>query len=217
MNTLRSLPGAGPAVVLSLALIALAGCAGTPERYYTLARPADARPAVAAPATQRLVEVLPVTVPERLARPQMLVRKDARGAEVELLEQHRWSSSFEVELRDALAAGISERLGAVDVSKGPRPGAQPSWRVTVQVRRLDLVEGGKVDAVFGWNLRKSDETRSLACLWDGVLTVGPGIEALAEGAQRVTAALSRDIARAIDAASAAAAPQPCPERLTGAD
>lgn len=178
--------------------LALAGCASPPDRYYTLARPAGT---VAAPASASplLVELLPVTLPERLARPQLLVRKAAGSAEVELLEQHRWSSSFEVELRDALAAGVAERLGAVDVGKGPRPGAQPSWRIAVRVRRFDLVEGSQVDAAFGWTLRRSDEARSLDCAWEGVLPVGPGIEALARGAQRVTASLARDIARSVDA------------------
>ena len=59
-------------------LAALAGCASKPDSYYTLASsvPADQIAAPAASGTVPLaIELAPVAVPERLARPQMVVRK----------------------------------------------------------------------------------------------------------------------------------------------
>ena len=60
-------------------------------------------------------EVAPVGVPERLARPQMVIRnekrndKDGVSPRVDVLEQQRWSSSFDSELRDAFAGAIASR------------------------------------------------------------------------------------------------------------
>lgn len=199
-------------ITTGIALGSLAGCASPPDRYYTLATPADARLADAA-APGLVVEVLPVTVPERLARPQMLVRKGVDSAELALLDQHRWSSSFESELRDALAAGIAEQLGAVDASKAPRSGGGPVWRIAVQVRRFELVEGRGVDAAFAWTLRRSDSTTlGLTCLAQETVPAAPGIDALANSARQATAHLADAIAGAVRSARAAdAGARECPK------
>ena len=184
-----------------LAVGALAGCASPPDRYYTLASPADQAAAPTATATPLYLEFAPVAVPERLARPQMVVRQPGdTSAQVEVLEQHRWASSFENELRDALSSGIAGRLGALDVTQGSRQTSQPVWRVAVQVRQFDLVDGGRVDAGFSWTLRRSDEARTVVCRLDAGEATGSGIDALAEGAQRVTAAAAAAMARSVNAA-----------------
>jgi len=104
--------------------VLLTACGTTgPTRFYTLAGPvaATATAPASQPARQRLlIEVLPVSVPERLARPQIVVRTD--DARVDILEQDRWSAPLNNELRDALASGIANRLGAIDVTRsGVRP------------------------------------------------------------------------------------------------
>lgn len=188
------------ALPLALALLA-AGCAtSTPDRYYTLAAPADAAPVPAA--SPIFIELAPVAVPERLARPQMLVQRVGGGAEVAVLEQHRWSSSFENELRDALAAGIASRLGAIDVTKGGRQPSQPAWRIAVQLQRFDAIEATRVDAAFSWTVRRSDAERSATCQWAGSEPVGQGIDALALGAQRITSQAAQAIARQVSALQA---------------
>ena len=68
----------------------LGACASPPTRYYTLAAPA-AVAVTAAPvgATPMWIELAPLAVPERLARPQMVLRRGGEGsAEVRVLEQH---------------------------------------------------------------------------------------------------------------------------------
>ncbi|RZI69472.1 PqiC family protein [Variovorax guangxiensis] len=195
--------------VLPLAVaLFVAGCASAPDRYYTLAAPTEA----AAPLLTGgpvFIELAPVAVPERLARPQMLVQQPGgRSAEVALLEQHRWSSSFENELRDALASGIAARLGAIDVTKGGRQPTQPAWRIAVQVRQFDAIENTRVDAAFSWTVRRSDAERSTTCRWSASEPVGSGIDALAQGAQRVTAKAAEAIARHLATLQADAA-APC--------
>ncbi|MDP9898874.1 PqiC family protein [Variovorax ginsengisoli] len=197
----------GTALALMLTCAGLiAGCASSPDRYYTLAAPGTTAPQNAsndaAAAAPMFIELAPVAMPERLARPQMLVRKATPGAQVELLEQHRWSSSFENELRDALASGVAAQLGAIDVTKGGRQPSTPAWRIAVQVRQFDAVEDTRVDAAFSWTVRRSDADLSASCQWSTTEPVGSGIEALAQGAQRVTARAADAIARHVRALQA---------------
>jgi hypothetical protein len=201
------------ALAAAVALLALAGCASNPDSYYTLASPvpaAEAAPSTLGTAAPIYVELAPVAVPERLARPQMVVGRSAGSVQVDVLEQHRWASSFENELRDALASGIADRLGAVDVTKGGRPNAQPAWRIAVQVRRFDAVDGGRVNAAFSWTLRRSDEARSMSCQFEAGEAVASGIDAVAQGAQRLTAAAAAAMARSVNAARANPAATACP-------
>ena len=187
------------------ALAVLAGCASKPDNYYTLASPvavADAAPSTLGSAAPLYIELAPVAVPERFARPQMVVRQPNGSVQVEVLEQHRWASSFENELRDALASGIAGRLGALDVTKGGRQTSQPVWRIAVQLQQFDAVDGGRVDAGFSWTLRRSDEARTLVCQLNLGEAVGSGMDAVARGAQRVTAAAAAAMARSVDAARA---------------
>lgn len=204
----------GARMLLALAAAALAaGCASAPDRYYTLAEPVAATIPGAAgtagaagpvPASGLFIDIAPVAMPERLARPQLVVsRTGMPGAEVALLEQHRWTSSFESELRDALAAGIATRLGATDVTKGARLAGAPVWRVAVQLQRLDLIEDQRADAAFSWTVRRADAERGTACRWSGTEAVaGGGIEALALGARHLTGRVSTQIARHVQALQA---------------
>jgi len=191
------------------AAITMAGCASPPDRYYTLVPIGAQTPATLRPAGPPLViELLPLALPERLSRPQMLVRQagDAASAEVAVLEQHRWASSFENELRDALAGGVAARLGAVDGSRsggnvGRAPG-QPAWRIAVQVRQFDAIEGARVDAALSWSIRRSDQDTSAGCQWQASEAAGSGIDGVAQGAQRVTARAADAIARQVSALAA---------------
>ncbi|MDN6887499.1 PqiC family protein [Variovorax sp. CAN2819] len=190
---------------LAATLVALSGCASKPDNYYTLASPvaaADAAPSTLGGSAPVYIELAPVAVPERLARPQMVVRRPDGSVQVDVLEQHRWASSFENELRDALASGIAGRLGALDVTKGGRQGSLPVWRIAVQLRQFDAVDGARVDASFTWTLRRSDEARTVICQLSLGEPVGSGMDALAQGAQRVTSAAAAAMARSVSAARA---------------
>lgn len=202
-----SIPSRRPAWGLALAVCTLAaGCAGQPDRFYTLSDPAALRTAPAAApqaAPTMAIEVLPVGVPERLARPQMVVRTSAASPEVQVLEQHRWSASFEKELRDALSSGIATRLGAIDASKTPTAAGLRPWRIAVQVARFDAVEGERVDGAFTWTLRRAGTAQQLDCRLDTSVAAGAGMGALAQASGEVAARLAKTIADAIASADAA--------------
>ncbi|WP_165774430.1 PqiC family protein [Herbaspirillum robiniae] len=168
-NSLKSLAAAA----LAAALLAACG-SSPPAQFYTLSAPASASTNGAIPAQgpQTFIEVMPVAVPDRLARPQLVVRSDA--TRVDVLEQERWSSPFNSELRDALAAGVASRLGAIDISRSGRPADQVSYRIAVELRDLDAVRGGQVQASFGWTVTRSDDRRSTVCRMTVVEPVAGG-------------------------------------------
>lgn len=187
---------------LAAAALLLAACASPPTRYYTLAAPVApaAAPAVPVDGAPFWIELAPLALPERLARPQLVVRSARAGAELEILEQHRWASSFENEMRDALAGGIAMRLGALDSTRGGRPATAPVTRIAVQLRQFDAVEGERVDLDLGWTLRRAEPARALLCqarLSEPL--AGSGIDAVAQGAQRLTARAAEAIARSVEA------------------
>jgi len=199
--------------------IALAGCAGQPTTYYSLAQApsGDAAPLRSGGSSGSnnpplYIELAPVAVPERLARAQMVVRKaDTPPAQVEVLEAHRWSSSFDSEMRDALAARIARQLGAIDASKSARPAGQAVWRIAVQVRQFDAVQGSRVDADVSWIVYASEKPERHACALHATEPVGDSLDAVAAGAQQVAAMLGDAVAQHIAALQrnpAAGCPQP---------
>ncbi|MEJ8850956.1 PqiC family protein [Variovorax rhizosphaerae] len=191
------------AAVAGAITVALGGCASSASspRFYTLAAPtAAAAAAVPSGAAPLWIEVGPLAVPERLARPQMVVRTAGVNAQVDVLEDSRWASSFENEMRDALSSGIASQLGALDGTRGGRPAAAPVVRISVQVRRFDAVDGSRVDASLGWSARHGEQSRALVCQLNLSEPVGgPGIDAVAQSAQRLTANASAAIARGVTA------------------
>lgn len=188
----------------------MTGCssAGGPQ-YYSLAETSvPARAPVAASGAPAYIELAPIAMPERFMRPQMVVRKkDAPDSPaVDILEDHRWSSSFENELRDALGSSIASRLGAVDVTKTGRQRGQPATRIAVQLGKFDAVEGSRVDASFTWTVRRTDEGPATGCQLSVSEPVGSGFDALAQGAQRVTAKLADAIAGSVSAVKSTQVP-----------
>src|SRR5690606_19852360 len=126
-------------------LFTLTACASSslPARFYTLA-PSDTA-ATRAAASPLIVEVLPVRVPQRLARPQIVVRDAAGDAgQVRILEQDRWSSHFNDELHDALVGSITNRLGAIDAGRGIGLADQRRYRIAVELTQFDAVPDARL-------------------------------------------------------------------------
>lgn len=197
-----------PILATLLAALALAGCAASqPTRYYTLASPessgsshSSAMPVDGQPLA---IELAPLALPERLARPQIVMRQAGPGGEAQLtvLEQHRWASSFENELRDALASGIAMRLGALDQSRSARANTPATYRIAVHLRQFDAVDAGRVDAAFSWTLRHvGDPQAQVHQLALSEPVAGDSVDALAQAAQRLVARMAEAISGSVTAA-----------------
>ncbi len=187
------------------ACAALAACAATPTQFYTLLPPPAAPVAAAA---QYQIDVLGVDVPPQVATQQMVVRTGA--GELVPVDTRRWIAPLGDEIRDALSAGLSQRLGAHDVhglSSVPANGqGLPTWRVKLKVLRFESALGAsaRIDAL--WTLRRGDDmAAALTCASSASESVGPGYEALAEGHQHAVAELAARIAGALGTAQNGAA------------
>ena len=72
--------------------------------------------------------------------------------------------------------------------------------------QFDAVEGGHVDASFTWTVRRTDEGPVTGCQLSISEPVGSGFDALAQGAQRVTAKLADAIAGSVSAGKSSQMP-----------
>lgn len=182
-----------------LAVVFLAaGCASVGEKtkFYTLSVPSDTRgkdPYPGYSVTPIFIEVMPVSVPERLARPQLVVSSKGQDGELLVLEQARWSSPFNLELRDALAAAIAGKIGAIKVIRRGRLAGQPIYRIAVELSQFDATVGGRVNARFDWTITHSTQARSVACYSVISESAGDSIESLVNGIQHVVAAAAESI------------------------
>lgn len=176
--------------------VTLTACA-TPKtsmRFYTLANPypisneAEKFPAAASIA----IEVLPVNIPERLKRPQLVITQK-NSTQLNILEQDRWSSAFNDELQDAFVSGLSRQLNAVDISRGGRIANQPTYRIAIALQQFNATPGDQVQANFGWTITRLDSVnsasnnRSFSCQTTISKTVGSETAAVVKGVQETIA------------------------------
>jgi uncharacterized lipoprotein YmbA len=185
---------------LLAAVLALAACSSSPPlRFYSLATPAAAVDAAPARSAGMFIDVLPVGVPERLTRPQLVVRKGNDGR-MDVLEQDRWTAPFNNELHDTLADGIAARLGAVDARHGGRQQGQPIYRIAVSLRQFDAISGERVDAAFGWTVTRVDDGRSASCQASYSVPAGGvgGTESLVAAMQKTVAIATAAIAATVE-------------------
>ena len=184
----------------AIATALLAGCASIPEtRFYTLseasASPDAGNPGLPPSSGSIFIDVMPVSVPERLARPQLVVRTAGQAPQLFILEQDRWSSHFNHELRDAFVAQITSKTGAINETRGSRAPGQPSYRIAIELGQFDAVVGDSVRARFGWTITRTTDGRNAACYSVISEPVRGGIEGVVEGVRRSVSRVAADISR----------------------
>ena len=185
------------AVVALFMLAAASGCARSPRvNFYTLSAMA---PEAASPATPlRTVAVGPVTLPELVDRPQLVIRVAADR--VDIVETERWAEPLKSEIPRLLAENLARLLRPARVStidQGESRDAE--YRVLVDIQRFEseLGKGVTLDALWsvgrGLSIAAPRKGRSLV----HEPADGTGYEALVAAHGRALAALSGDIARAL--------------------
>jgi uncharacterized lipoprotein YmbA len=190
--------------VAALAVLLLAGCASAPpERFYSLSNGMGVAAAPAARAAY-YIEVPAVTVPQQVARNQLVVSTGA--GRIDLLEQERWSSPPASEIGQALSLAVSGELGTIDVFRTPTPDSAPVYRISTNVQRFESAPGqyALIDAV--WSVRLVGSTKVLTCRSAANETVGAGYDALVAGHRRAVARIAADISKAIRNLAAGAPP-----------
>lgn len=179
--------------VLMLVLAAILTACATPSastRFYTLANnvPAKNQAENLPTATPIAIDILPVNVPERLKRPQLVITAK-NSSQLKILEQDRWSSSFNDELQDAFVSGISNQLNAIDISRAGRTANQPTYRIAIVLQQFNATPGEQVQANFGWTITRLDasarsaDRRALSCQTTITKTVSNDMDAVVKGVQ----------------------------------
>ncbi|SAL79918.1 lipoprotein [Caballeronia choica] len=185
--------GFGALLTMAGALSLLAGCASSPSsRFYTLG--GDAPAASTMPASF-YIEVPPVDMPPQVAKSQLVVQTSA--AQVQVLEQERWSSLPADEVRRALSSDLTQQLGAIDVYNTPRPDSVPVYRVKVNMQRFESWPGAQavIDAV--WSVRAAGSQAVLTCRTVVRQPVGDGYDALVAGHRKAVDQLANEISAGV--------------------
>jgi len=183
--------------IACLALVLLAACGGSPKPRLYVLTPAEGATAPAGAAFAPSIVVGPVTVPEMVDQPQIVVQ--AGGNQVTLQEYHRWASPLTSEIGRVIAANLGRELGATRVWSYPQTALPaPDIQVIVDVRRFDSAPGAGVTIDAFWTVRrKAGETPQTGQSLVREPVSGADFDALAAAHSRALAQVSRDIADAI--------------------
>jgi uncharacterized protein len=184
-----------------LAASTLAGCASSPTpRFYVLGAPPQ--PAVKAVYS---VAIGPVTVPDIVDRPQIVLRTAAN--EVTIPDQVRWAEPLKSEIPRVIAADIALSLGDAYVSAYPQAtGSEADYLVVVDIQRFESALGEAATVEAQWTVRGVKDKSGALRSGRSVVrepTQGNDYDALVAAHGRALAKLSRDIAEAVRAARAA--------------
>ncbi|WP_197388430.1 membrane integrity-associated transporter subunit PqiC [Ralstonia pseudosolanacearum] len=187
---------------------ALVGACASPEpTLHTLSLRAAA-PAPEAARIQRAFRLSGVRVPERLDKPQIVLRTS--DSQVQELEQQRWAAPFGSELRDALSAELADGLSAVDVGSATAPAGVPLYRISADVQRFDARPAREVSALVTWHVARDAATpgSALTCQTTLAEPAGGEIDAVVTATQGVVRQWSQRIAESVRSLEAPGKGQP---------
>ncbi|OTG83648.1 PqiC family protein [Acinetobacter sp. ANC 4648] len=149
-------------------LIGLTACSSSPTpNYYTLTP--KITPLISA-TNIRMIEVLPVGLPDRLNRIPMVLQEISGKSNV--LDNERWTSILASELRDGLSAGLQQKLGAVDRYNSGVRGSGVSYRIATDFSHFDIVDqpstnllmgpiDRKIEVAVAWTIKPDNPSRAL--------------------------------------------------------
>jgi len=182
--------------------VATAGCSRSPRvTFYTLEPVAQLEIAAAAAAVPA-VTVGPVTLPEVVDRPQLVLR--VAPNRVNILEAHRWAEPLKSEIPRTIAENLGRLLGSSRVSSyHQHAGADAEYRVLVDIQRFEASTEGGVTVEAAWSLRRvaGGAPKNGRSLVHEIVGAG-GYDPLVAAYGRALLAVSRDLAMAIRAETA---------------
>jgi len=180
-------------VLLFSLAVAGAGCASPRSSFYTLSP--SAKPA--ADAAGYSVAVGPVSVPEVVDRPQIVVRTGPNQLSID--EFNRWASTLPEEIARAVAGNLGSTLGTSRVSVYPGPASSGArYRVAVDVMSFESAPGDSATLDAVWIVRSEKDGPPRTGRTTATEAVREnGYPALVAAHGRALGRLSADIAGAI--------------------
>jgi uncharacterized lipoprotein YmbA len=164
------------------------GCTSAQVRYYTLIPPPDKT--LPASETTLAIDVRVHHIPPQLNRAELMVRTGS--TEVTLLENERWASPVNDEIKDALRLQLQRRL---DRMTGLRPVATKlTLDIDVQQLEAELGQYALLEASWSATLsakgQRSNVAPATTCAFQADEKIHRGYAGIVEGYQRETAALA---------------------------
>jgi uncharacterized lipoprotein YmbA len=185
--------------ISALVVATLVGCGTSPEpRFYTLSTGDNAPQTIDKETkSQYTVAVGPVTMPEMVDRPELVIRVGTN--QVALVEQHRWAEPLRTEVPRAVAENLGKLLnGSQVITSVYSVKPQTDYQVLIDIQRFDSALGQTVMIDAFWTIRSSTGSepktgRSVV----QELTRGKDYDALVAAHVRALRTISADIADAI--------------------
>ncbi|WP_151980181.1 PqiC family protein [Acinetobacter guerrae] len=121
--------------VMTIVGVLVSACSSSPTpNYYTL----QSKVTPIVNSGVRVIEVLPVGLPDRLDRASIVVQ-DHQGKS-KVLDNDRWTSTLSTQLRDGLSAGLQQKLGAVDRYNSGMTAGQMAYRIAADFSNFDVID-----------------------------------------------------------------------------
>jgi uncharacterized lipoprotein YmbA len=185
--------------VAILTISSLTGCASSPnESFYTLSAGVPANGATPASGESAYsIAVGPITLPEVVDRPQLVLRTGPN--EVVIVELHRWAEPLRSEIPRIIADNLTADLNVKRVAAYPQSaGDNADYRVLVDIQRFDSTMGESVTIDALWTVKRvSDGALRTGRSMARESTGGGTYEAVVAAHSRALAKISHEIAEAI--------------------
>jgi uncharacterized protein len=171
------------------------GCTSAPVRYYTLTPPPDKTLPVSE--TTLAIDVRVVHTPAQLNRAELMVRTGP--TEVTLLENERWASPVNDEIKDALRLELQRLLSGMT----GLPPAFTKLTLAIDVQHLEAELGRYALLEASWSAtlsvpdQRSNDARATTCTFLADEKIHTGYAGIVEGYQREIAALAEAIVAAL--------------------
>jgi uncharacterized lipoprotein YmbA len=188
--------------LIAVMLSAMAGCAATPPSKFYILSPVAIDTTVQPASLAAAIGVGPVTLPKYLDRPQITVRSGAN--ELFYNETHRWAEALQDNVTSVLAQNLALLVPTDRVSVFPWGRSTAiDYQVVADISRFDADASGSVVLSANWKLYR-EESREVVAQKKTVVTepvAGAAYTDIVAAQSRALAAMSREIAAAIRAAS----------------
>lgn len=176
---------------------ALGACGGTNLRidYYALTAP----PARTAPPEAHILSVHlgPVSIPEGVDRPQIVMRRDANQVAIE--DTHRWGEPLKDAIPRVLSDALASELSTPRVLTSRQSASLDfDYRVAIDVQHFDSSATEAHEDVI-WTIRTRGNAPARVGRTVVTQAAAGGFDSLAAAHSRALAAVARDIAQAIHA------------------
>lgn len=174
--------------------VLLTACASPPSRFYTLNPTLELL--AGSPSTVS-VAVGPVSIPEAVNRPEMVVQVGPN--QVVLDEFNQWAAPLQADIQRVVMENLARLLGTPRVSRYPQgPITTPDFRVQIEVLRFESMPGEAVLLDVIWTVRaksEKDEKTGRTTLREPA--IGSSYDALVAAHSRALSLFSRELAQLI--------------------